>query len=115
MADKQVKDYDKFNLRFPDGMRDAIAERARRNGRSMNAEIIVIISNALLSEGGDDEWINRMMRIIEDTDPSTEDDLEKFGLAISEAIKEVSSRIAKENLRLQAIADAQIKLSKKPT
>ncbi|HBW8088161.1 TPA: Arc family DNA-binding protein [Klebsiella pneumoniae] len=47
MAEKQVKDYDKFNLRFPDGMRDAIAERAKRNGRSMNSEIVQIIQDAL--------------------------------------------------------------------
>ncbi|MFT8090570.1 Arc family DNA-binding protein, partial [Salmonella enterica subsp. enterica serovar Enteritidis] len=26
MAEKQVKDYEKFVVRFPDGMRDAIAE-----------------------------------------------------------------------------------------
>lgn len=50
MAEKQVKDYDKFNLRFPDGMRDAIAERAKRNGRSMNSEIVQIIQDALDSD-----------------------------------------------------------------
>lgn len=110
-----ARDDPQFNLRMPVEMKEQLTDRAKRNARSINAEILMIISNALLSEGGDDEWINGMMRVIEDTDPSTEDDLEKFGLAISEAIKEVSSRIAKENLRLQAIADAQIKLSKKPT
>lgn len=34
---------DKFNLRFPEGMRDAVAERAKANGRSMNSEIIEMI------------------------------------------------------------------------
>ncbi|EAA8440894.1 Arc family DNA-binding protein [Salmonella enterica subsp. enterica] len=38
---------DKFNLRFPDGMRDAIAERAKANGRSMNSEIVQILEDAL--------------------------------------------------------------------
>ena len=38
---------DKFNLRFPDGMRDAIAERAKKNGRSMNSEIVQILQDAL--------------------------------------------------------------------
>ncbi|MCP2004360.1 UNVERIFIED_ORG: plasmid stability protein [Buttiauxella agrestis ATCC 33320] len=38
---------DKFNLRFPDGMRDAIAERAKKNGRSMNSEIVQILEDAL--------------------------------------------------------------------
>lgn len=41
---------DKFNLRFPDGMRDAIAERAKRNGRSMNSEIVQILQDALDSD-----------------------------------------------------------------
>ena len=38
---------DKFNLRLPDGMRDAIAERAKRNGRSMNSEIVQILQETL--------------------------------------------------------------------
>ncbi len=50
MAEKQVKDYEKFVVRFPDGMRDAIAERAKRNGRSMNSEIVQILEDALSSE-----------------------------------------------------------------
>lgn len=49
MSIKSVKDYDKFMLRFPDGMRDAIAERAKSNGRSMNSEIIQILEDALNS------------------------------------------------------------------
>lgn len=43
MSEKPVREYDKFMLRFPDGMRDAIAERAKRNGRSMNSEIVQIL------------------------------------------------------------------------
>lgn len=31
---------DKFMLRLPDGLRDTIAEHAKRAGRSMNAEVI---------------------------------------------------------------------------
>lgn len=47
MSEKQVRDYDKFMLRFPDGMRDAIAERAKVNGRSMNSEIVQILQDAI--------------------------------------------------------------------
>ncbi len=47
MTEKQVKDYEKFVVRFPDGMRDAVAERAKSNGRSMNSEIVQIIEDAL--------------------------------------------------------------------
>lgn len=38
---------DKFMLRLPDGMRDRIAEAARTNGRSMNAEIIYRLQSSL--------------------------------------------------------------------
>lgn len=110
-----ARDDPQFNLRMPQEMKDQLADRAKRNGRSLNAEILVILSTALLSEGGDDEWITRLINVIENTDPSTEEELAKFGLAVSEAIKEVTTRISKENMRLQAIADAQIKLNKKPS
>lgn len=104
-----------FNLRMPQEMKDQLTERAKGNGRSINAEILVILANAMLSEGGDDEWLSRLMKVIEKTEPDNEGDREKFALAVSEAIKEITRRIAKENIRLQAISDAQIKLSKKPT
>lgn len=35
-----TRDSDKFMLRLPDGMRDIIAGEAKKNGRSMNAEIV---------------------------------------------------------------------------
>lgn len=38
---------DKFNLRLPDGMKDAIAKRAEKNGRSMNSEIVQILHDAI--------------------------------------------------------------------
>jgi hypothetical protein len=34
------RESDKFMLRFPDGMRDRIADQAKLNNRSMNAEIV---------------------------------------------------------------------------
>ncbi|MRW85381.1 Arc family DNA-binding protein [Pseudoduganella sp. FT26W] len=37
------RESDKFMLRFPDGMRGQIAESAKRNGRSMNSEIILAL------------------------------------------------------------------------
>jgi plasmid stability protein len=47
---------DRFIMRLPDGMRDEIKERARKAGRSMNAEIVQILSAALNHEiQGDDD------------------------------------------------------------
>lgn len=44
---------DKFTVRFPDGLRDAIADRAKRNGRSMNSEIVQILQDAVDAVGSD--------------------------------------------------------------
>ena len=38
---------DKYVLRMPDGMRDKIMEMAKANGRSMNAEIVLILQQAI--------------------------------------------------------------------
>lgn len=38
---------DKFMLRLPDGLRDQIAELAKANGRSMNAEIVARLKFAI--------------------------------------------------------------------
>lgn len=42
---------ERFTVRMPDGMRDAIAERAKKNGRSMNSEIVQILQDALEFNG----------------------------------------------------------------
>lgn len=47
------RDSDKFMLRFPDGMRDRIAEEAKANGRSMNAEIVARLAASLVAGATD--------------------------------------------------------------
>jgi hypothetical protein len=41
------RESDKFMLRFPEGMRARIAERAKANGRSANSEIIAMLASLL--------------------------------------------------------------------
>ena len=41
---------DKFILRLPDGMRDAIAASAKANNRTMNAEIVQRLQNSFNSK-----------------------------------------------------------------
>lgn len=48
MTDKENPTFvERFTVRMPDGLRDAIAERAKSNGRSMNSEIVQILEDAL--------------------------------------------------------------------
>ncbi len=37
----------KFNIRFPTGMREEIAGLAEKNGRSMNAEIVIRLKDSM--------------------------------------------------------------------
>jgi hypothetical protein len=41
-----TRESDRFMLRLPDGMRDQIAESAKENGRSMNAEIVARLQSS---------------------------------------------------------------------
>ena len=51
MTEKDNSNFvERFTVRMPDGMRDAMAERAKRNGRSMNSEIVQILQDALETE-----------------------------------------------------------------
>lgn len=45
--DSPSRRQDQFIVRFPDGMRDRIAEVAKANGRSMNSEIIARLKASL--------------------------------------------------------------------
>lgn len=65
------RDSDKFMLRFPEGMRDRIAEVARANGRSMNAEIIARLESTFAERAvvtdpvANEALLNRVQKILE--------------------------------------------------
>lgn len=41
---------DQFLVRLPEGMRERVAEAAKSNGRSMNAEIVALLSAGLRAD-----------------------------------------------------------------
>lgn len=45
---------DQFNLRLPDGWRDALKNRAARNRRSMNSEILAALESVVGSAAGEE-------------------------------------------------------------
>ena len=59
------RELDKFILRFPDGMRDRIAEAAKANNRSMNAEVVSRLQNSFekgeTGTGGSPDAVVRML------------------------------------------------------
>jgi DNA anti-recombination protein RmuC len=40
---KPIREFDRFIIRLPDGMKERLARRAERTGRSMNSEILAIL------------------------------------------------------------------------
>lgn len=107
---------DKFNLRFPDGMRDAIAERAKQNGRSMNSEIVQILQNALDPMKDDEHIFEGEWKSIyfDNPDLSLEDDVENKNRKIDEIIAELSGRINNYASRIEFLIKMRRPINKKP-
>lgn len=107
---------DKFNLRFPDGMRDAIAERAKANGRSMNSEIIQILGETIYQVNQPDDELERLLDFLSHGYPENPSEAKIYADIMADAIHEITLRIDRENSRLKMITEAHNKRSnKKPT
>ena len=50
---------DRFLVRMPQGMRQRIAETAKANGRSMNAEIVARLEATFVGEGSEADMMKR--------------------------------------------------------
>lgn len=107
MSDKQVKDYDKFVVRFPDGMRDAIADQAKRNGRSMNSEIVQILGEAVYGVNNDEDEFERMFEYVTTETPSDEDEWRIRDRMLTQLIFEITGRLEKETSRLKALFEVR--------
>jgi plasmid stability protein len=57
---KTGRDSDQFRVRFPDGMRDRIKARAESSGRTMQAEIVVMLEAVLSGAAREDERLSRI-------------------------------------------------------
>ncbi len=72
MSDQDGKEFiERFTVRMPMGMRERIADRAERNGRSMNSEIVQILQDILdsrvqydLFDGAKDSGISGTVDIL---------------------------------------------------
>lgn len=80
---------DQFPLRFPDGMRDALKERAARAGRSLNAEIVQILSTELNLQSNDEADMGEPKRTLN----------EQFMLRLPDGMRNEIAAKADENAR----------------
>lgn len=81
---------DKFMLRFPDGMREQIAEAAKANGRSMNSEIVARLASSFRLPAMVDRLVDAQKVI--DAGDTKKDALIADMIRVSEAQKEISDQ-----------------------
>lgn len=109
---------DKFNLRFPEGMRDAIAARAKANGRSMNSEIVQILQDAL--DGGfaihmGDEFGKVYNQLISpESEAVTNEQFDKNNEMLDWLIDELAEKIERDSAKMRSLVSMR-KVNKKPT
>ena len=82
-----------FGLRMPEDLKGKIAERAKSNGRSMNAEIVQILQDAIDLEISEQEALasfdSRVTQLIEE---ATKKAMAQAGLELSLKIEEIAKK-----------------------
>ncbi|EAS9364471.1 TPA: Arc family DNA-binding protein [Escherichia coli] len=97
---------DRFNIRLPAGMRDAIALRAKENGRSMNTELVFIIDDALKSPVPAEVDNSRIMKIysnLSENRPSNKEEFERWENELVKAIFYLLDSISSHSQMYQAL------------
>ncbi|MDE1494897.1 Arc family DNA-binding protein [Xenorhabdus bovienii] len=47
---KRVRDISPYSIRMPDELKEKLTERAKKNGRSLNSEMVMILQSAVGEE-----------------------------------------------------------------
>ena len=95
---------DRFLIRFPEGMRQKIAEEAKANNRTMNAEIVARLQRTFdvdhISDPVTGEQIQEFLLRDTDVSKSLREELEKFTTLrdrLAESVEKAEKLLAKEN------------------
>ncbi|CDZ82986.1 Arc-like DNA binding domain protein [Citrobacter koseri] len=117
MADKENPNFiERFTVRMPDGMREAVAERAKENGRSMNSEIVDMIAKSLNSSALTDEELVYMLEMATEDNISSlsEDDRSHVEPLLMQIAEKLTARIENETSSLRKVL-SMLSAIKKPT
>lgn len=82
MSETNRRLMDKFALRLPDGLRDKLAERARENNRSTNAEIVARLERSIADDVPDFVTGNRVDNLSKEIE-SLRADLRALGATVN--------------------------------
>lgn len=118
MTDKENPNFiERFTVRMPDGMREAIALRAKKNGRSMNSEIIQILHDSLVGSAlnMDAEFL-KVFNEVTHLQPETIEEFDAVNEKVDWLIDKLMEKIDRESANVRALLQAKKNLSnKKPT
>lgn len=96
-----------FGLRMPEELKEKVAERAKNNGRSMNAEIVQILQDAVdgrINPVADDDEIEKIYIEVISRDPSkmSIEDFDANNEKLDWLIEAFMQRISEDTQRFQS-------------
>ncbi|HEF0121535.1 TPA: Arc family DNA-binding protein [Citrobacter youngae] len=106
-----------FGLRMPEELKEKVAERAKNNGRSMNAEIVQILQDAMNGNtiSMDDEFI-RVFNEVTHSQHETVEEFDAMNEKVDWLIDKLMEKIDRESANVRVLLQAKKNLtSKKPT
>lgn len=97
-----ARDNPQFNLRMTQELKDEITERAKRNGRSLNAEIIQILEDAVEAEksgfpAGDARELRSVIRMQGEMLDQQSQNIQRMATMFTESIKKVTEMMDDKN------------------
>lgn len=111
-----VRDIAPYGVRMPAELKERLQARAKRNGRSMNSEIVQILQDVMDAEDSDAENSVLTAQVMENRE-TLPDEYQKILANFDQRIKEIAEQATKEAI-IKAAIEANIeldKLTKKPT
>ncbi|WP_261865732.1 Arc family DNA-binding protein [Budvicia aquatica] len=103
MSDKRPYKHPQFNLRLPDYLKELISKRADLNRRSMNAEIVQILEDAVSRNESDDYDEVWKSLYFDNPDIDSSIDAQEKNVKIDEAISSLAENIANNSLKIEAL------------
>lgn len=76
---KRVRDISPYSIRMPDELKEKLTERAKKNGRSLNSEMVMILQSAV-GEGLQPKNIDELAQL----------EADKFKAALLETLEKMS-------------------------
>lgn len=97
-----ARDDPQFNLRMSQELKDLITDRAKTNGRSLNAEIVQILEDAIEAEksgfpAGDARELRNVIKMQSQMIDQQSSSLQNMATMFSESIKKVSEMLEEKH------------------